>query len=65
MAARHEELCCEENIFMYFLGCKGLLNNDVAVARDTVFQEIRPGELVSKPAIFAQESWGGYRRTTL
>ena len=30
-------------VFMYFVGCKGQLNDDVAVARDTVFQEIRPG----------------------
>ena len=33
----------EENIFMYFLDCKGLSNDDVGVARGTVFQEIRPG----------------------
>ena len=28
---------------MHFLGCKGLSNDDIEVARGTVFQEIRPG----------------------
>ena len=26
----------EENIFLYFLGCKGLSNDDIKVARATV-----------------------------
>ena len=29
--------------FMYFLLCKGLSNDDVGGARDTLFQQIRPG----------------------
>ena len=44
-AARHEERCCEkENIFMYFLGCKGLWNDDIERWQGgTAFQEeIRP-----------------------
>ena len=43
MAARHEARCYEENIFMHFLGCKGLSNDGIEVAAGTVFQEIRPG----------------------
>ena len=37
---------------MYFLGCKGLSNDDVGGgARGPVFQKIRGRELISKPAI--------------
>ena len=43
MAARHEEGCCEASVLVYFLGRKDLSNDDVRVARGTVFQEIRPG----------------------
>ena len=28
---------------MFFLVCEGLSNHDVAVARGTVFREVRPG----------------------
>ena len=60
MAARHEEGCYEENICISFLVCGGLSNDDVGVARGTLFQEIRPGgELVSKPAISLNNSGGG------
>ena len=48
----------EENIFKYSLGCKGLLNDDIEVARGTVFREIRPG-VGFKPAISFKRSWGG------
>ena len=33
----------DENIFMHFLGCKGLSNGAIEVAGGTAFQEIRPG----------------------
>ena len=33
----------EKRVPIYFLGCKGLLIDDVEVSRGTVFQEIRPG----------------------
>ena len=33
----------ENNLFIYFLVCKGLSIDDVGVSRDTVFQEIRRG----------------------
>ena len=48
---------------MYVFVCKGLSIDDVGVSGDTVFQEIRPGELVLKPATSLKNSWGGYRRT--
>ena len=58
--ARHEEGCFRKNIFSIFLYPKeALSNDDVGMAR-------RYGrKLVSKPAISLNESWGGYRRTTL
>ena len=65
MAARHEEGRYEKSILKHFLGCEGLSDDDVGAARGTVFQEIRPDVLVSKPAISLKKSWGGYRRTTL
>ena len=55
----------KKSVFMYFLVCKGPSNDDVGVARSTVFQEMRGGELVSKPAISRKKSWGGYRSKTL
>ena len=64
MAARHEELCYEEKVFMYFLGCKGLSNDDVEVAGGTVLQGIRPGAGFKTAAISLKKRWGGYRRTT-
>ena len=58
-------MCEKYSIFRYFLVCKGLSNDDVGVARGTVFQEIRPGGLFSKPMISLEKCWGGYyRRTT-
>ena len=52
----------EEYIFIYFLVCKGLLlllsNNDVGVARGTVFRRYG-GQPVSKPAVSLNSSWGG------
>ena len=42
--ARQEEGSYETQLFVYFLLCiKGLPNDDVGVARGTVFQQIRPG----------------------
>ena len=43
MAARHEEGLHEEHIFIHFLVCKVLLNDDVGVAKGTGCQEMRPG----------------------
>ena len=43
MAARHEEGCYEKSILKHFHAFKGLSNDDVGSARDTVFQETRPG----------------------
>ena len=63
-AARQEEGRYETQLFVYFLACKGLSNDDVGVARGTVFQEIRGRELVSQPAISSTKSWGGQDRRT-
>ena len=55
----------EKKVSKYVPVCKGLSTDDVRVSRDTVFQKIRPGALVLKPAISSEKSWeGGYRRTT-
>ena len=54
----------KSTIATYFLVGKGPSKNDVGGARGIVFQEIGPGELVSKPAILFRKCWGGYRRTT-
>ena len=43
---------------MHFLVCKGLSNDDVGVARGTVFQEIRP-IAGFKTGGFAKEKLGG------
>ena len=43
---------------MLFIFCKRLSNDDLGVARDTVFPELRP-VLVSKPAVSLAKSWGG------
>ena len=43
MVARHEEGGYETKIFVLFLVCKGLSNDDVGVARGAVFQNIWPG----------------------
>ena len=43
---------------LVFLSCKALSNDDVWVARGTVFQEIRPGAGF-KTADFVKESLGG------
>ena len=43
MAARLEEGCFVKNIMLSLIVYKGLSSDDVAVARGTVSQEIRPG----------------------
>ena len=43
MAARHEKGGYYIKVSTYLRVWKQLSNNDVAVARDTVFQEVRPG----------------------
>ena len=59
MAARHEEGWYEEkHVSAYFLACKGLSNDDVWVARFTVFKEIRPGAAFES-GDFAKEALGG------
>ena len=55
-------MLAEGDIFVYFLGCKGLSNDDVGVAGGIVFQEIYGRELVSKPAISSKKSWVRYTR---
>ena len=57
-AARHEKGCYEQNISIYFFFCKGLSNDDIAVARGTVFQEIWPAA-GSKTGHFVIEKLGG------
>ena len=60
MVARHEEGCYEKassNIFMY--AKKGLSNDDVGVARGTVFQETRPGAAGFKTGDSLKEKLGG------
>ena len=64
MAARQEEGRYQAQLFLYFLVCKGLSNDDVGVAWGNAFLRIYGGELVSKPAISLKKSWEGYRRTT-
>ena len=58
MAARHEEGCYEKKSLMYSLACAGLSNDDVGVARGTVFQEVRPGDGL-KISDFVGEKLGG------
>ena len=41
-----------------FSFCEGLSNDDVGVTRGSVFQEIRPGELLSKQAISLKKRSG-------
>ena len=54
----------EENIFMYFLGCTGLSNNDIEMARGTLIQEIRP-RACFQTGDFVKEKLGGlHHRTT-
>ena len=43
---------------MYFLGCKGLLNDDIEGAGGTVYQEIRPGAGFKTPAISLKKVGG-------
>ena len=51
------------NIFMF--APKGSSNDDVGAARDTVFQEIRPGAGFKTGDDFVKaKSWGCYRKTT-
>ena len=50
-------------MFSCLLVCEGLSNDDVGVARGTVFQEMRAGAGF-KTGDFFKEKLGGYRRTT-
>ena len=63
-AARHEEWCYEENIFMYFFGCKGLSNDGIELAGGTVFYEIWSGVGFKTRRFPWRNVRGGYRRTT-
>ena len=58
MAALHEEGCYETNTFSCFLVCKGLSNDDVEVARGTVFQEIWPGAGFKNQRFRFKKCWG-------
>ena len=58
MAARHEEGCYEKNVLKHFLVRKGRSNDDAGAARDTAFQEIRPGS-GSKTGDFVKEKLEG------
>ena len=42
-----------------FLVCQGLSHDDIGTVRGTIVQEIRPVELVSKPAILLKKIGGG------
>ena len=46
-----------KNIFTCFIVCKGLSDDDVWVARDTAFQETRPGAAV-ETGDFVEEKLG-------
>ena len=46
------------------LVCEGLTNDDVGVARGTVFQEVRPGASFKTCEISLEKSWGGCRSKT-
>ena len=63
MAARHEKGIYEQNILMHLLVSKWLSNVGVRVARDTVFQGIRPAAGF-ETGISWKKSWRGYRRMT-
>ena len=58
MAARREEYCHENHIFICFLVRKGLSNDSIGVGRGTVFKDIRPGADF-KTGDFVQEKLGG------
>ena len=58
MAARHEEGSYEEKVFISFLGCKTLSNDDIEVSGGTGFEEIRPGAGF-KTGDFVKETLGG------
>ena len=59
MAARHEEGCCVNNIFIvHFHVCRRLPNDNVGVATGIVFHETRPGAGF-KTGYFAKEKLGG------
>ena len=65
MATQHEQEA-REKVFpaMYFLVCKGRSNDDVGVARGTVFQALRPGAGFKTGDSSLKKKGGGYRRTT-
>ena len=49
-----------KNISIDFPVCKGLSIDEVGCqGTDTALQEIRPVELVLKPAVLLKKSWGG------
>ena len=50
----------KNNVFVYFLVCKGISNGDVGVARGAIFQEIRPGAGFETGHLF-EEKLGGAR----
>ena len=54
-----------KHIFIHFLVCKGLSDDDIRVARATVFQAIRPGAGVETGDVVREKVEGGYRRKTL
>ena len=51
-------MLCKKYLDLFFLVCKGLSNDDVGVARGTIFQEIRPGAGF-KTGDFVKEKLGG------
>ena len=58
MATGHEERCYAKNVFTYFAVCEGRSNDDVGVARGTVFQKLQPGAGF-KTGDFIKEKLGG------
>ena len=58
MATRHEGGCYSVKVPVYFLVRNGLPNNDVGVARGTVFHKVRPGASF-KTGDFVKEELGG------
>ena len=49
----------KNKIFIYFLDCKGLWNDDVGGARGTRFQQIRPGAGFATNRRFRERNVGG------
>ena len=53
-----KKIAIESGLYIFSCSQWTILNNDVGVARGTVFQEVRPGA-GSKTGGFAKESLGG------